>query len=179
MSAAPDVSRSRYWDALVLRYERLVWSVVTGRFGLGRHDAEDAYQSTWLIVIRKGRIPPEEEVVRYLAATAAWTCRGLRQRTREEILEPAAIAAIPDCGEPLPEEYVSALEEQQIVQDAFAELSARDQELLRSLFLSASPLDYAQMAALFEVSLGSVGPLRSRALERLREGLRRRGFPDA
>ena len=38
------------WDALVLRYERLVYTIPL-RYGLPRSEAEDVFQSVWLTLL--------------------------------------------------------------------------------------------------------------------------------
>jgi RNA polymerase sigma factor (sigma-70 family) len=57
---------------------------------------------------------------------------------------------------------------------AFARLPSRDQSLLRMLALDP-PLSYEEIGAALSMRIGSIGPTRGRALERLRQELRAAG----
>jgi DNA-directed RNA polymerase specialized sigma24 family protein len=57
---------------------------------------------------------------------------------------------------------------------AFARLPARDQMLLRMLALDPPP-SYEEIGAALSMPIGSIGPTRGRALERLRRELRASG----
>lgn len=164
------------WVDAVERYTRLVLSVPR-RYGLGTHDAEDILQSTWKTALSKrSEPPPEDEFVPWIVSIAFWTTRGfLRDRRRvPELLPDLDHMAPGDATELF--ELVERAEREQAVRDAMESLPPRDRRLLRELFLAATPLSYAEAAALLGVAGGSVGALRGRALERLRRALVTRGI---
>lgn len=69
------------------------------------------------------------------------------------------------------EEDLSNLEQQYLVQEAMKRLSERDQALLRALYFEDPPWSYQEISERIGISLGSVGPLRARCLEKLQREL--------
>src|SRR5206468_2215340 len=70
------------WDAAIARYARLVYSVPL-RFGLSRADADDVFQATWLVAVRKSALPPAaDRIVRWLVSIASWEARAVMRRRR-------------------------------------------------------------------------------------------------
>ncbi len=162
------------WSALVDRYNRLVWKVVRG-FRLEQTLAEDVVQLTWTrLVEHLGRIRDPERIGGWLATTARNEALAvLRRRQRlspiggAEDLESMAVWLDPDA--------VIAEEERAQVSRAFAGLCRSDQELL--LLLTADPpLSYGEVAEALDRPIGSIGPSRGRAIERLRRALEAEGL---
>jgi len=89
-----------YFEALVHRHGPMVWGVCR-RILSSHHDAEDAFQATFLVLARKARsIVPREMVANWLYGVANRTARKLRTTTgrrkaREKLVttmpEPSAI----------------------------------------------------------------------------------------
>ena len=161
--AAADGDRAA-WNALVDRYNGLVWSVARSH-RLSAVDASDVVQTTWLrLVEHLGRLQDPERVGAWLATTARREClRTLRHSAR---LLPT---------EELPEEGVeSRLDAALLVEErdralwqAFGGLSDRCQTLLRVLVADPPP-SYEEIGAALDMPIGSIGPTRQRCLERLR-----------
>ncbi len=154
------------WEALVDRYTALVWSVARS-FRLGDADAGDVHQTVWLRLVEHiDRIREPARLPGWLSSTARNECLRLLRRQGRELVdeEPEAEVAV---GEPGPEELVLNDERDAGLWRAFAALSARCQQLLRLLVLDPE-LPYADVAATLGVPVGSLGPTRSRCLERLR-----------
>lgn len=171
---APD------WPEICVRYARLVYSIPR-RFGLPHGDCDDVYQATWLTAVRRADPPREEtHLVRWLAAIASWETRNLMRRRRsiraaggvmpEATPEPSTVT------DELPECIASEVEAHRILIEALRALTDRDREIIEALFLSDAPLSYDEVAARLGVRIGSVGPLRMRALGHLRDELVRRHF---
>ncbi len=164
------------WDELFTRYARLIYSVPLG-YGLSRDDADDVFQSTCLVAVRKAAsLPDAGGVVRWLASIASWESRRVLRRRTPEPRDPDAVALLRDRDAEVPRELLEDLEEQQALFDALATLKPRERALLEALFLAEAPLSYEQVADRLGVAVGSVGALRQRAMRRLRAELERRGF---
>jgi RNA polymerase sigma factor (sigma-70 family) len=166
------------WETLHQRFGRVVYAVPR-RFGLSGADCDDVYQSTWLTAVTRPSPPVAQGdgvMVRWLAAIAAWETRNLLRRRRATVREPGLLEAVEADPEGMPERLELLVEQHRLVEESLAALPERDRSLLRDLFLCDEPLSYEQVAARFGVSVGSVGPLRLRAIERLRAELSRRGF---
>ena len=172
LAAPPD------WDLLLRRFGRLVYSVPR-RFGLRAEDCDDVFQATWLVAVSRTHPPldgGDGVMVRWLAAIAAWETRNLMRRRKIPVRDRALLEAVESDPENLPERLQQMVEEHRVLEEALEALPPRDRDLLRDLFLSDEPLSYQEVAERLGVAVGSIGPLRLRAIEKLREELSRRGF---
>jgi RNA polymerase sigma factor (sigma-70 family) len=176
MSAAkPARSPSSEWERVIERYARLIHSIPL-RFGLSRQDAEDVFQSTLLTAMRREPVPPPpERIVRWLASIASWETRNVLRKRAPEPTEPSIVQDLRDGAE-IPRAVLEEAEDLQVLSDSLATLRPRERRLLEALFLAPEPLSYQQVANELGVAIGSVGELRRRAIDRLREELVRRGF---
>lgn len=150
------------WNTLVGRYERLVYTVAL-RNGLSAEDAADVTQSTFVALVDSlDRIRDEEKLPSWLMTVArrqAWRTRNLSRRTTsldndntvEGTIDPLADWAT-----------VTTLH------DALATLGGTCRELLLALYFEPDEPSYAEIAARFGRSIGGIGPLRGRCLDKLR-----------
>jgi len=165
----------RAWDELVEGFGGLVWSVARG-YRLGSL-TDDVVQTVWL------RLAENCDRIREPDRLAAW----LATTTRNEALRVAnkqkRLVSVGDLPERVDatvsgiDELVTDSDTLSHVLQAFAKLSATDQQLLR-LLCTVPPLDYATIADLIERPIGSIGPSRERCLRKLRR-LLGTGFHDA
>ncbi|GIH05623.1 RNA polymerase sigma factor [Rhizocola hellebori] len=168
------------WSGLVRRFSGLVWSVARGH-GLSQADAEDVYQTTWLRLTQHlERIKEPDRIAGWLAATARnESLRVIRSGLRVSPVENLEPALEPQ-GSP-EEEAVQAESARQArwraarLWEAFEELSERCKQLLRVLS-APTPPSYAEVAEVFDMPVGSIGPTRARCLARLRALLADRGI---
>jgi RNA polymerase sigma factor (sigma-70 family) len=157
------------WDALVERYAPLIWSVCR-RHRLGRADTDDVGQSVWL------RLVSQLDRIREPAALPGW----LATTTRRECVRvlctgqgPHTSAYAPDV-DTLPDERVGlgdqellAAERHAALREAFAQLPPSGQQLM-SLLIADPPMPYADISARLGIPVGSIGPNRSRYLDKMR-----------
>lgn len=155
------------WNALVDRYNRLVWFVVRG-FRLDDAAAADVTQTVWLRLVEHcDRIRHPERLPGWLAATARNEALRVLQQQRKQT--PAELEA--DLADPTVlgfDEKMVDNEMQRAVLRAFSQLPDESQELLR-LLITEPPLDYATIAEIIGRPIGSIGPTRQRILNRLRQ----------
>lgn len=157
------------WDRLVDRYSGLLWAVARAH-RLSAADAADVVQTTWLRLFEHlPEIRNPDGLGAWLATTARREClRTLRRSARCEPSEEIDTLAGHD-----PEELDTSLlqaERAAGLWAAFEQLSASDQALLRMLAADPAP-SYQEISAALEMPIGSIGPTRGRALERLRRAL--------
>jgi RNA polymerase sigma factor (sigma-70 family) len=161
------------WTEIVEEFEGMLSAVARGH-RLNHADVADVAQTTWLRLAENlDRIQDPSRVGAWLATTARREClRTIRASSRElpdeHIPEPTCEHMPPLDSQLLEAERDAALWE------AFAQLAARDQALLRMLFAEPQP-SYEQIAGALRMPIGSIGPTRARALERLRGELERSG----
>ncbi|MDA8039901.1 MAG: sigma-70 family RNA polymerase sigma factor [Actinomycetota bacterium] len=155
------------WGALVDHFGGLVWSVARAH-SLDWDDAADVSQTTWL------RLGESLGSIREPARIAAWlvTCarreslRLIRARQREAPLDPGWDAR--DAGSESPEQLLLREERDAELWQAIETLPPRSQALLRAM-LEDPQLSYAELSAVFDIPIGSIGPTRARCLARLRD----------
>src|SRR5262249_53936311 len=155
------------YTSIVEQYTPLLWSV-TRALRLTEADANDAIQTTWL------RLVEHFDQMRSHEALAAWlvtTCRREAHRivrlAARDRLQPAE--DFPEFAEPPEAGQEGAFhdERQRALYRAFTQLPMRCQELL-NLLLTEPPPTYAVISAALNTSVGSLGPIRARCLDRLR-----------
>ena len=161
------------WDRLVERYSGLLWAVARAH-RLGNADAADVVQMTWLRLFEHlPEIRNPDGVGAWLATTARREClRTLRRSARCDPSEEIEALA----GEDPVEVDASLLQAERAawLWAAFERLPAGDQALLRLLAADPAP-SYQEISAALEMPIGSIGPTRGRALERLRRELEATG----
>lgn len=155
---------SEAWNTLVGRYERLVYTVAL-RNGLSPEDAADVTQSTFVALVDSlDRIRDEEKLPSWLMTVArrqAWRTRNLSRRTTT--LE----GTTEDTTDPFADWAATTA-----LHDALATLGGTCRELLLALYFEPDEPSYAEIAQRFGRSIGGIGPLRGRCLDKLRVILR-------
>ena len=167
--AAATAGEPQAWSALIDRYAVLIRSVCRAH-RLDDADADDVAQLTWLRAVEHiGRLRDPERFGAWLGTTARREClRVLRGRKR--------VVPTADEVQPLfaahadPDETALAAERRAAVRRALAALPPRQQTLLRLLHSDPAP-SYDAIGSALGMPVGSIGPTRGRALERLRREL--------
>ena len=157
------------WDALVERYAPLIWSICR-RHRLGQADADDVGQSVWL------RLLDQLDRVREPAALPGW----LSTTTRRECLRVLSAAqgphatiyaldveSLPDQRAGTADQELLAAERHAALRAAFTQLPPNGQQLL-ALLTADPPMPYADISAQLGIPVGSIGPTRSRYLDKIR-----------
>jgi RNA polymerase sigma factor (sigma-70 family) len=157
------------WDQIVERYAPLVWSICR-RLRLRPSDAEDVNQTVWLLLVEQlGSIREPAALPGWLATTTRREAlRVLRAaRTYESAGSDADIEAVADSSAQPVEHDIVAVERAAALCAAFAALPPRCQRLL-SMLIADPPCSYAEISQSIPIPIGSIGPQRSRCLDRLR-----------
>jgi RNA polymerase sigma factor (sigma-70 family) len=157
------------WDALVERYAPLIWSICR-KHRLGQADADDVGQSVWL------RLLDQLDRVREPAALPGW----LSTTTRRECLRVLSAAqgphatiyaldveSLPDQRAGTADQELLAAERHAALRAAFTQLPPNGQQLL-ALLTADPPVPYADISAQLGIPVGSIGPTRSRYLDKIR-----------
>jgi RNA polymerase sigma factor (sigma-70 family) len=165
------------WEALVERYQRLIYTIPR-RAGLDEDQAAEVFQEVFTTLFEKlNDIEQPERLQAWLVTTArrkTW-----RLITREKRLQhplgdteegEPELEKLPDPSA-LPDEVLMRLEEQHRVRTALADLDERCRKLLTMLFYQPEPPPYAEIAAAIGTTEGSIGPTRARCLKKLMQRL--------
>jgi RNA polymerase sigma factor (sigma-70 family) len=164
------------WDALIAKYQRLIYSVPL-KYGGTREDAADIFQAVCIELFKElPRLRNVDNLRPWLVTVAAhqsfhWKRREQRRAQRE--------VPGPDEEEPgiaVPPGVTAELEREQLVREALARLPARCRELIDGLFYQHPALSYAEVARRLGLRPGSIGFIRGRCLKRLEQILEELGF---
>jgi RNA polymerase sigma factor (sigma-70 family) len=167
----------RSWNELVERFLPLV-SALIARHRLRGHDADDVNQTVWLrLVEHLGDLREPSALPGWIATTTRYECLAtIRRSGRTVSVDPQSARVFNQPEEDLDmEEGLVALERQQALRAALAELPDDRRELL-TLLLTDPPVPYREVSRLLGIPVGSIGPTRARALEQLRTSNAFRGF---
>lgn len=156
------------WEALVDRFLPLVTAVIA-KHRLRGADADDVNQTVWLRVVeRLDDLREPLALPGWLAAIARnESLRVIRLRGRDTPADPQwAPWERPDQGPELDHDLIR--EERAIaLREAMLELAPQRRELLRLLMVDP-PMSYDQISVMLGIPKGSIGPTRSRILDKLR-----------
>jgi RNA polymerase sigma factor (sigma-70 family) len=165
VSAAADGDEAA-WRRIVDELSPLVFSV-TRAHGLSECDAADVSQATWCALLSHiDGLREPERIGAWVGTTARRECLCELRHKRRQVPrgeEPPD----PDALQPTLDAELLRGERDAALWSAFARLGERDQALLRLLVSDWEP-SYEEIAATLGVPIGSVGPTRARALQRLR-----------
>jgi RNA polymerase sigma factor (sigma-70 family) len=158
------------WRGLVERHDRVIRSVCR-RHRLSEADADDVTQITWMRAVEHlDRLQDPARVGSWLAAIACNEClRVLRHAAR---VRPSGDELLDELADEAAEPPVRVLadERRATLRSAVTALPAHQRRLLGLLYSEAEP-SYADIGRVLAMPIGSIGPTRARALERLREPL--------
>jgi RNA polymerase sigma factor (sigma-70 family) len=154
------------WGALVREFSGLIRAIARAH-GLGEADIADVAQATWLRLLEHLHdLHDPSRVGAWLATTSRRECLRILRDAKRQVLLGDDTA---DCESPEapPGDRLMVAERDLALWRSFARLRARDQALLRLLIADHRP-DYEEISAVLAMPIGSIGPTRARALERLR-----------
>ena len=157
------------WDALIERYDPLIWSICR-RYRLGHTDADDVRQSVWL------RLVDQLDKIREPAALPGWIATTTRRecgRLARAAHGPRALIyaldadSIPDKQAEAADQELLAAERRAALREAFTYLPPEGQQLI-AMLTADPPVPYAEISARLGIPVGSIGPTRSRCLDKIR-----------
>ena len=165
--------RGGAWEAVLEKYERLVFSIPLN-YGLSRDDAADVAQITFTILIQSlDTLNADSRLGAWLSTVARrHTWRAMERARREgpgkgeDLAESATLA-----GEGGGIETMERWELLEWLNGGLNLLDERSREFLIALYFDPEEPSYAEMAERFGMPLGSVGPTRARCLKRLKRAL--------
>jgi RNA polymerase sigma factor (sigma-70 family) len=157
------------WDALVERYAPLIWAICR-RHRLDHADADDVGQSVWLrLVSQLDRVRDPAALPGWLATTTRRECVRVLSAAQgpHAAVYPLNLDGLPDQGSGLAEQELLAAECHAALREAFSQLPSHGQQLI-TLLIADPPVPYADISAQLGIPVGSIGPTRSRYLDKMR-----------
>ena len=157
------------WDALIERYATLIWAICR-RHRLGHADADDVGQSVWLrLVDQLDRVRDPAALPGWIATTTRRECVRVLSAAQgpHATVYPLDIESLPDERAGSAEQELMAAERHAALREAFSQLPSGGQQLL-ALLIADPPTPYSDISAQLGIPVGSIGPTRSRYLDKMR-----------
>ena len=149
------------WKELIIRYERLVYSVALTLCS-ETDDASDIFQQVWL------ELHKQLASLQHVEALPAWLITVTRRTTYKLI-------ASRHGSEPLDEELpdvkqqLGAIEREHALERALAQLGDKCRQLIDLLYFTPDEPSYLQISERLGIPVASIGPTRARCLEKLKK----------
>jgi RNA polymerase sigma factor (sigma-70 family) len=164
------------WRALIFKYKNLIFSIPV-KYGFSVDDATDIFQAVCLDLLSElPKLRKVKALPKWIMQITAHKCfHRKQQQQRTEVMDPAAKEfekSTPSRAEAVFREA----EDEQSLRQAMAELPPRCRELVHMLFYEEPVRPYQEIAATLGVAVGSIGFIRQRCLEKLRQRLLEAGF---
>jgi RNA polymerase sigma factor (sigma-70 family) len=155
------------WNALVERYAPLIWSICR-RYGISGPATEDVAQRVWLLLVENlNNLRDPAALPGWISTTAQRECCRIRRAQGPVAGDAQVLENLPDEHAKTVEHDLLMAERHATLREAFARLPLPSQRLL-ALLVADPPVPYAEISARLGIPVGSIGPNRSRSLDRLR-----------
>ena len=164
---------AKAWADVVAQYQPLISSRAR-RHGLCPEEAADVSQQTWMRLLEHADdVREPDRLAGWLATTAHRECIAVRQRAwREEARPDTSLDGTHESpSDDRLDDRLDAQHRAQVLRAAVAELPLRDRRVIEIL-LEPEPPTYSEISSRLQMPIGSIGPIRGRALRRLRRHLR-------
>jgi RNA polymerase sigma factor (sigma-70 family) len=156
------------WRTMVERLSPIVWTIARSH-RLSPDDCQDVYQLTWMRAVQHlHKLRSPDRLVGWITTAARRECLKHIERNRKHV--PVGDSAVLEDAkaevEPLDAAVVRQVRNSEVLQ-VLRKLPARDQDLL-VLLMADPPPSYDEVSRILGMPRGSIGPLRQRALARMR-----------
>ena len=152
------------WEELIARYEKLIYSTAL-RCGLDSNEADEVFQNVCLILLKELKhLRQTNSLGAWLVTTTRRECWSLWRHEKAKLEELDEKLA----SDELPEILAQQFEDSKKVLSAFKQLAEPCHRLLWRLYFDEEKSSYAEIAHDLNIPPNSIGPTRSRCLEKLK-----------
>jgi RNA polymerase sigma factor (sigma-70 family) len=158
------------WSSLIDKYKNLIFSIPV-RYGFSQEDSADIFQAVCMDLL--AHLPSLREP----DALGGWLIQVTRNKCFHQSMAQRRnpVQSIDDY-EPRdprsgPEDLISEVQQEQFLREALSELSPRCRKLVDMLFFETSMRPYSDVAEALTLSVGSIGFIRRRCLNKLQRRL--------
>jgi RNA polymerase sigma factor (sigma-70 family) len=165
------------WSALIDKYKKLIFSVPI-KYGLSSENASEIFQEVCLVLLSElPQLRKPQAMAAWLIRITSHKCSHWKRQQQHYVADEIHEEMRPLGESPeIPEEILRQVEREQILREALAELPPRCRRLIEFLFSQTPPAPYDEVARTLGVAKGSIGFIRMRCLEQLRQRLDKKGF---
>lgn len=165
------------WSLLIDKYKALIYSIPV-KYQLPPHEAADVFQATCMELLK--RLPQLREpraLPKWLMQVAHHHCYRWKRQQQRVISSDDEESNLPEPETPaIAESLIAQTQEEQMLRDAIAALSAQCRRLVELLFFETPARPYTEVAAQLGLAVGSIGFTRQKCMDRLRRHLEHLGF---
>jgi RNA polymerase sigma factor (sigma-70 family) len=163
------------WSVLIEKYKNLIYSIPI-RYGFSEEDSADMFQAVCMDLLTElPRIREPNALAGWLIQVARNKCFHRKQaQQRHPVQEVDDLNSYASPDEPAG--LVTQVEQEQALREAMMVLSPRCRQLVQMLFFEMPVRPYQQVAKELDLAAGSIGFIRRRCLDKLRERLEQLGF---
>jgi RNA polymerase sigma factor (sigma-70 family) len=164
------------WSSLIHKYKNLIFSIPI-KYGFGADEADEIFQEICLALLSElQRLRNPQALAGWIIQTTVHRCfHRKRQRARYVTAESESTFLELQTGADQ-EALIYEAQKEQMIRTALSELPPRCNEMVQMLFFEEPSVPYEQIAQKLALAKGSIGFIRMRCLERLRQILEKKGF---
>ncbi len=164
------------WSALIDKYKNLIFSIPI-RYGFSEEDSADIFQAVSMDLLAElPRLREPEALGGWLIQVTRNKCFHRKQEQQRYQVQEITDEGRPDDPREAPEDLVLLVQQEQLLREALSDLSPRCRQLVHMLFFETPARPYQQVAKDLRLAPGSVGFIRRRCLDKLRQRLEQMGF---
>jgi RNA polymerase sigma factor (sigma-70 family) len=162
------------WSKLIDKYKNLIFSIPV-RYGFSEQDCADIFQIVCMDLLTElPRLREPGAIGGWLVQIARNKCfhrKEAQQRYQHADVDEIEIPSMTED----PVDFLAQTRQEQMLREALLDLSPRCRKLVHMLFLEDPARPYLEVARGLDVALGSIGFIRRRCLDKLRERLEKLG----
>jgi RNA polymerase sigma factor (sigma-70 family) len=163
------------WSALINRYKNLIFSIPI-RYGFSEEDSADIFQAVCMDLLAElPRLREPRALAGWLIQVTRNKCFHRKRETQRHSMQEIGDDELPGSGEPA-DNLVLELQQDQLLRHALSDLPPRCRRLVEMLFFETPTRPYLQVAKDLKIAPGSIGFIRRRCLDKLRERLEQMRF---
>jgi RNA polymerase sigma factor (sigma-70 family) len=162
------------WSELLDKYKNLILSVPI-KYGFPREEAADIFQEVCLNLLSElPTLRQPRALPKWLMAVTAHKCFHRRRLSNRFVsVEPADLEVLGGKVPPEALQLLADAEREQDLREAISRLIPRCRRLVSMLFFETPPRPYNDVAKDLGITVGAIGFMRQRCLDKLRRALER------
>jgi RNA polymerase sigma factor (sigma-70 family) len=158
------------WSTLIDKYKNLIYSIPM-RYGFAEEDCADIFQAVCLDLLTElPRLREPNALGGWLIQIARNKCFHRKQAQQHHKTSDIDDVDVPSAAEGS-DDLVVQTQQEQILREALSDLAPRCRKLMEMLFFEEPARPYEQVATELDLAQGSIGFIRRRCLDKLRQRL--------
>jgi RNA polymerase sigma factor (sigma-70 family) len=163
------------WSALISRYKNLIFSIPI-RYGFSHEDSADIFQAVCMDLLAElPRLREPKALAGWLIQVTRNKCFHRKRETQRHSMQEIGDEE-PLGSEESADNLVFEFQQDQLLREALSGLAPRCRQLVQMLFFETPARPYLQVARDLKLAPGSIGFIRRRCLDKLRERLEQMGL---